>query len=90
MRWPVSLQNWMAIRRIRRRIKEDKAMTHTPFDFCDKCEDRFPFADLQPIEEDDEVFYLCQHCADKRPDAWRKAKVPKDDYDRMTKSGDDR
>ncbi len=63
---------------------------HAAFDFCDKCEDKFPFDVLQPIEEDGETFYFCQKCADARPDSWRKARVPKDNYDRWAKDEDDR
>ena len=65
-------------------------MVRIPFDFCDKCEDRFPIFELREVREDDELFYFCQKCKDNRPDSWRKAKAPTDDYDRRTKSEEDR
>ncbi len=64
-------------------------MTHIPFDFCDRCECKFPLEELEEVMEDSEMFYYCRVCADARPDSWRRAKARKDDYDRLTKSGDD-
>ncbi len=63
-----------------------------PFDYCDKCLDKFPMDDIEVVEdrETGRDVYLCRECADARPDSWRKARVSKDDYDRRTKDEEDR
>ncbi len=58
-----------------------------PFDFCDDCGGKFSMDNLQKLSD---TKYLCLVCADRQPDSWRAAKHPEDDYDHITKSGDDK
>ena len=64
-------------------------MTHKiyPFDICDQCpdgEDEYPPEEIVKFGE----YQLCKGCAG----TWRPSDIlpPDDDYDRVTKSGDDK
>ncbi len=55
-------------------------MKHLPFDFCDECGRKFLVDELEG--------WLCEEC---RPlsDSWKPSELPDDDYDSVTKRGDD-